>query len=84
VIAGEDLDLHALGGGAEILHRFPRDPNRAGTRNIGVEARLIVEHADPDRAAAIFRVDGARARPRRQNDAKPSPPLAHDDPPCFR
>jgi hypothetical protein len=84
VIAGEDLDLHALGGGAEILHRFPRDPNRAGTRNIRVKARLIVEHADPDRAAAIFRVDDARARPRRQNDAKPSPPLAHDDPPCFR
>ena len=65
VIGGEDLDLHPLGGGAKILDRFARDPDRGGTRDIGIEARLIVEHADPDRPAAIFRLDGARARSRR-------------------
>ena len=63
---------------------FSRDPDRGGTCDIGIEARLIVEHADPDRAAAIFRMDGARARSRRQDDEKPSPPLAHDNPPSFQ
>ena len=36
--------------------------NIAGaTGNIGIDARLIVEHADPDRPAAILGIAGARS-----------------------
>jgi hypothetical protein len=60
VVAADDLDLHPLGGGAEILDRLARHPNRGGAGDIGVDARLIVEHADSDRSAAILRIAAAR------------------------
>jgi len=60
VIAADDLDLHALGGGAEILDRLARHPDRGGACDIGVEAGLIVEHPDLDRPAAILRMASAR------------------------
>ena len=40
VIAADDLDLHALGGGAEILDRLACHPDRGGARDVGVEARI--------------------------------------------
>jgi len=60
VIAADDLDLHTLGGGAEILDCLARHPDRGGARDVGVDARLIVEHANLDRPAAILRIAGAR------------------------
>ena len=42
----DDLDRLAEHGAAEILHRHACGHHRAGTAQIGIEARLIVEHAD--------------------------------------
>jgi hypothetical protein len=61
VVAADDLDLHTLGGGAEILDCLARHPDRGGARDVGVDARLIVEHADLDRPAAILRIAVARS-----------------------
>src|SRR5215472_13601927 len=61
VIAADDLDLHTLGGGTEILNRLARHPDRGSARDIGVDARLIVEHANLDRPAAILRIASARS-----------------------
>ena len=60
VVAADDLDFHTLRGGTEILDRLARHPDRGGARDIGVEARLIVEHADFDRSAAILCIADAR------------------------
>jgi len=57
VVGADDLDLHVLLRGGEILHRLAGGEHRALPAEIGVEPRHVVEHADPDHAVAIL---GAR------------------------
>ena len=59
VIGREDLDLHALFRGTEILDRHARGDHRALPREVGVEARLVVQHADPDHAVGHLGVSRA-------------------------
>jgi hypothetical protein len=59
VVGEDDLDLEALGGGTEILDRHPRGDHRALARQIGVEARLVVEDSDLD--DAVGDLGGRRA-----------------------
>jgi hypothetical protein len=72
MIAADELDLHAFGGGIEILDRELRGGNRAGTAEVGIEARHVAEHADLDGSVAVLRVRGAapaqRHGERRQAD----------------
>ena len=66
VVGADDLDLHALGGGAEILDRHAGGDHRALAAQVGVGARHVVHHADLDGAVGILRERrrSTRARPR--------------------
>ena len=48
VIAGDDVDLPALGGQAGILDRHLRGQRRAGPAEIGIETGLVGQRADLD------------------------------------
>src|SRR5262249_35719688 len=70
VIGGDDLHLHAFLVRAEIFHGHARGHHRALPREVGVEARLVVEHADLDHAVRDLSEgrDGPEAERRRQHD----------------
>ena len=66
--ATDDLDLHVVGGGIEILHRHLGGGDRAGAGDVGVKARHVGEHADLDVdrlwacAAVVISAAAANAR----------------------
>ena len=59
VVGGDDLDLQALLGGLEVLDGHAGGDHRALPGEIGVEARLVVEHADLDDAVGDLRERGS-------------------------
>ena len=61
VVGGDDLDLEALVLGREVLDRHLRGDHRARAAQVGVEARLVVQHPDLDHAARDLRVRRSRS-----------------------
>jgi hypothetical protein len=53
MIGADDLNLHALGGGAEILNCHARRDQRAPAAQVGIGARHVVQ--DPDRRSCLWR-----------------------------
>ncbi len=49
VVGGDDLDVEALAGDAEIHQRLPRTDHARRSAIVAVLSRLVVEHADADR-----------------------------------
>ena len=64
MVGADDLDLHALGGGAEILDRHARGDHRALAAQVGIGARHVVQDADLDDAVGVLRVRRRRTRAR--------------------
>ena len=64
MIREDDLDLHALRRGAEVLHGHPCRQHRALPREVRVEARLVVQHTDLDDPVGDLRLRQPR-RPAR-------------------
>ena len=60
MIAGDDLDLHAVSRGVEILHRQFGGGDRAGSADVGIEARHVGQYADLDDVVVLAHV---RRRP---------------------
>jgi hypothetical protein len=77
MIRRDDLDLHALLVGPEVLHGHAGGHHRALPREVRVEAGLIVEHADLDHSVGPLRERGDRpeGQHRRQHDGNT---LHHD------
>ena len=74
MVGADDFDLHALGGGAEILDRHARGDHRARPRQIGIGAGHVVHDADLDDAVGKLRVRRAaseRGGQRRQAQCVP-------------
>ena len=65
VIGGDDLDLHAFFRGAEVFHCHARRDHRALPREVRVEARLVVQHADLDDAIRDLRLGSAHGKSHR-------------------
>ncbi|MCY1291965.1 hypothetical protein D9M70_411720 [compost metagenome] len=63
VVGGHNLHLQTMLLGREVLDRLLRGPDRTGTSQPGINAGLIVEHADPDHAVRDL---GLRRRGRQQ------------------
>src|SRR5262249_24332726 len=66
VIGADDFDLHALGGGAEIVNRHLCRHNGAGAPEVGINSRHVIQHADLDRAVGKLRLRGAAAEYERE------------------
>jgi hypothetical protein len=56
MVGADDLNLHALGGGAEILNCHPRCDQRAAATQVGIGARHVVQDPDPDGAVGVLRL----------------------------
>src|SRR5215471_1629437 len=65
MVSEDDLDLQSLGGGAEVLNGHAGGDHRALAGQVGVKARLVVEHTDLDDAVGNLR--GGRAGEQGQN-----------------
>jgi hypothetical protein len=83
VIGEHDLDGHAVDAAAEILDRHPGREHGALPGEIGVEARLVVEHPDLDlvvghrgRCRAGNERQGRHAREQIPDPHEPHPVLA--------
>jgi hypothetical protein len=66
VIGADDLDLHPLLGGAEILDRHPRGHHRSLAAEVGIGARHVVHHADPDDTIGVLRLRNAAGDDQRE------------------
>ena len=56
MVGADDLNLHALGGGAEILNCHARRDQRAPAAQVGIGARHVVQDPDPDGAVGVLRL----------------------------
>ncbi len=70
MIGEYDLDRLAEHRAAGILDRHPRGRDRAGAAEIGIEAGLIVENADPDDIVGDLRACAGQARPGNARELK--------------
>jgi hypothetical protein len=70
VVARQHLHRPAEDGAAEVGHRHPRRLDRARPGQVGEEAGLVVQHADPDHAVGEQR---PRRRPRDQRRKQREP-----------
>jgi hypothetical protein len=61
MIGADDLNLHTLGGGAEILNCHARCDHRASPAQIGIGARHVVKDADFDGAVGVLRLRAGAA-----------------------
>jgi hypothetical protein len=68
MIDGNDLDLHAFGGSAEILDRELGCGDRAWAAIVGIEARHIGQDANLDDAVSILRLGRTAGQERRHRD----------------
>jgi hypothetical protein len=67
MIGADDLDLHALGGGAEILDRQLRRRDGTGAGDVGIEARHVGQHADLHDAVGVLGKGGTAGEGRQQH-----------------
>ena len=70
MVGEHDLDRLAEHGAAGILDRHARGNDRARAAEIGIEAGLIVEDADPDDVVGDLRARGGRAKCKRWRELK--------------
>ena len=56
MVGADDLNLHALGGGAEILDRHARRDHGALAAQVGIGARHVVHDPDFDGAVGVLRL----------------------------
>ena len=56
MIGADDLNLHALGGSAEILNCHAHRNQRAPAAQVGIGARHVVQDPDPDGAVGVLRL----------------------------
>src|SRR5262249_54048752 len=71
MVGADDLNLHAPGGGAEILDRHARRDHRALAAQVSIGARHVVHDADLDGAVGVLRLRAGAPegdRERRETD----------------